>query len=132
VIEKFRASPLNFATVLAIFFSLVLTNSMFASLVYPQELHESNRVQKFHSNGTFIAKWGTPGINSTQFNNPTGIAVDATGNVYVTDTDNNRVQKFHSNGTFIAKYGTAGTNNTQFNNPIDIAVDAAGNVYVID
>ena len=84
MIEKFRA-PLNFATVLAISFSLVLTNSMFASLVYPQELHESNRVQKFHSNGTFIAKWGTPGINNTQFNNPTGIAVDATGNVYVID-----------------------------------------------
>jgi DNA-binding beta-propeller fold protein YncE len=132
VIEKFRASPLNLAAVLAISFSFVLTNSMFASLVYPQELHESNRVQKFHSNGTFVTTWGTPGINDTQFNNPTGIALDATGNVYVTDTDNNRVQKFHSNGTFIAKYGTPGTNNTQFNNPTGIAVDATGNVYVID
>ena len=70
---------------LAIFFTLVLTNSMFISLVYPQEPNESNRVQKFNNNGTFIAKWGTPGINDTQFNNPTGIAVDASGNVYVID-----------------------------------------------
>jgi tripartite motif-containing protein 71 len=131
VIEKFSMPP-NFATVLAISFSLLLTNSMLPSLVYPQELHESNRVQKFYSNGTFIAKWGTPGINNTQFNNPTGIAVDASGNVYVTDTDNNRVQKFYSNGTFIAKWGTPGINNTQFNNPTGIAVDASGNVYVID
>jgi DNA-binding beta-propeller fold protein YncE len=131
MIEKF-SMPSNFTIVLAISFTLVLTNGMFISLVYPQEPNESNRVQKFNSNGTFIAKWGTPGINDTQFNNPTGIAVDASGNVYITDTDNNRVQKFNSNGTFIAKWGTPGINDTQFNNPTGIAVDASGDVYVID
>ncbi len=131
MIENF-GMPSNFTVVLVISFTLVLVNGMFISLVYSQEPNESTRVQKFNSNGTFIAKWGTPGINDTQFNNPTGIAVDASGNVYVTDTDNNRVQKFNSNGTFIAKWGTPGINDTQFNNPTGIAVDASGNVYVID
>ena len=36
---------------------------------------------------------------------PNGIAVDSSGNVYVADADNNRIQKFNSNGTFITKWG---------------------------
>jgi len=42
----------------------------------------------------FLSTWNISGIGDGQFNNPTGIAVDISGNVYVADTWNNRIQKF--------------------------------------
>jgi hypothetical protein len=53
-----------------------------------------NRFEKFSSSGTFITKWGSRGSGDGQFNDPWGIAVDASGNVFVADTGNDRVQVF--------------------------------------
>ena len=98
----------------------------------------NHRVQKFQADGTFIAKWGrnggdgTAGAGDGEFNRPKGVAVDAAGNVFVTDSDNHRVQKFAPDGTFLTKWGSEGTGDSQFRNPRGIAVDAAGNVYVAD
>ena len=50
--------------------------------------------QKFSSDGKFITKWGSIGINSDQFASPRGIAIDPHDNVYIADTKNNRIQKF--------------------------------------
>ena len=55
-----------------------------------------NRIQKFTSDGVYLTQWGTQGTGDGQFNNPAGVAVDASGNVYVADTDNNRIQVFGS------------------------------------
>ncbi len=52
------------------------------------------RIQKFASSGAFIAKWGSYGTGNGQFNTPNGIAVDASGNIYVADNDNYSIQKF--------------------------------------
>ncbi|MDP3645512.1 MAG: peptidoglycan-binding protein [bacterium] len=92
----------------------------------------NNRIQKFNSNGTFLAKWGSQGNGNSQFSSPSGIGLDSSGNVYVADYGNNRIQKFDSNGTFISKWGTQGSGNGQFDGPMDIAVDAQGNSYVAD
>jgi DNA-binding beta-propeller fold protein YncE len=98
----------------------------------------NHRVQKFHADGTFVSKWGrnggdgTAGTGDGEFNRPKGVAVDAAGNVFVTDSDNHRVQKFTADGTFLTKWGSEGTGDGQFRNPRGIAVDAAGNVYVAD
>ncbi|MDE1812259.1 MAG: 6-bladed beta-propeller [Thaumarchaeota archaeon] len=48
----------------------------------------------FDTQGDFITSWGSQGSGEGQFNNPTGIAVDKFGSVYVSDTGNNRVEKF--------------------------------------
>ncbi len=104
----------------------------------------NNRIQKFTSEGTFLAKWGTNGGDGTsgtgngEFNYPHSIAIDVSGNIYVTDQFNHRVQKLASDGTFLAKWGanggdgTSGSGNGEFSAPSGITTDSVGNVYVSD
>jgi DNA-binding beta-propeller fold protein YncE len=54
----------------------------------------NNRVQKFDSNGKFLTKGGTTGSGDGQFDEPTAIALDSSGNVYVVDRGNSRIQLF--------------------------------------
>jgi tripartite motif-containing protein 71 len=64
---------------------------------------DNNRIQKFDSTGKFITTWGSHGSDDGQFKSPTGIAVDSSGNAYITDY-NNRVQKFDNFGKFITTW----------------------------
>ena len=66
------------------------------------------------------------------FNTPFGIAIDSSGNAYVSDIENNRIQKFKKDGTFIRTWGTEGSANGQFNAPFGVGIDSSGNVYVAD
>ena len=84
---------------------------------------DRNRIQKFTSTGTFIAKWGTYGSGMGQFSSPSDVATDSAGNVYVADSGNNRIQKFTSSGTFITKWGRMASSS-------NLAADSAGHVYV--
>ena len=70
------------------------------------------------------------GSGNGQFRFPEGIAVDGSGNVYVTDQQNHRVQVFNSSGEFLRKWGSFGSGDGQFDFPRGIAVDISGNVYV--
>ena len=58
---------------------------------------------------------------------PNGLAVDASGNIYVTERDINIIRKISSSGVVSDLTGTG-----LFNYPLDVAVDAAGNVFVTD
>ena len=85
------------------------------------------------SNQYFFAnKWGSYGTGNDQFDQPAGIAIDNSGNVYVTDSNNNRIQKFTAEGTYLSQWGTPGTGNGQFQKPSGLAIDASGNIYVAD
>ena len=82
------------------------------------------------------------GLNlNAQFYNPTGVAVDGVGNVYVADQNNNLIRKISPLGanwivTTIAggaQGSRDGTNSgAQFSSPSAIAVDISGNLYVAD
>ncbi len=106
----------------------------------------NHRIQKFDTSTNvlpqLLTKWGGglgPGHASSpqaqeagQLRNPWGIAVDAHGDVYVTDAGNQRVQKFDREGNFITQWGGFGTGDGQFNFPYGIALDHRGGVFVVD
>jgi sugar lactone lactonase YvrE len=84
---------------------------------------------------------GGPAINAA-LNNPTGLALDAQGNLFIADRGNQRIRRVDAATRTIATSAGDGTQgfkgddgeagNAQFNNPTDVAVDALGNVYIVD
>ena len=89
-------------------------------------------VEKFDSNGNYVTHWGSYGTNYGQLYSASGIVVDSSNNVYVTDSFNVRVEKFDSNGSYLTQWGSYGTNSGEFWSPGGIAVDSSNNVYVED
>ena len=104
-------------------------------------------IRKLATNGavsTFAGQIGAAGSNngSTQarFNVPSGIAIDADGNFFVTDTGNHILRKITPAGTVSTIAGLAGqsgfTDGTgataRFNSPLGIAVSSNGTIYVAD
>jgi tripartite motif-containing protein 71 len=87
----------------------------------------NDRIQKFSPTGTPLAQWGSPGSGPGQFDNPTGLAVDAKGNVFVVDSGNNRVEELSSTGRFVAQW--QGPNCASIFT-CKVAVDDQGNMYV--
>jgi len=62
---------------------------------------KNDQIQKFSSDGQFVAKWGSKGDEKGQFLLPCGIEIDSSGFVYVADSGNNRIQKFTGDGKFL-------------------------------
>jgi len=96
------------------------------------EVSEGGVVSKYTSTGTELTHWGTYGSGPGQFDSPLGIAVDASGNVYVTDTYNHRVQVFSNDGAFVTQWGTYGSGPGQFYRPSGIGIGPDGRIYVSD
>jgi trimeric autotransporter adhesin len=72
---------------------------------------------------------------------PAGVALDASGNLYIADANNNVVRKVTPSGTIstVAGKNSAGytgdggaATSAELSNPIGLAVDSAGNLYIAD
>src|SRR5207247_5095591 len=88
----------------------------------------NDRIQKFTNTGTFLTKWGSQGSGDGQFANPTGVAVDGSGNVFVADF-NSRIQKFTNTGTSLTKWGCPGSGDGHLSVPTGVAVAGSGNLF---
>jgi len=106
-------------------------------------------IRKVDTNGfiTTVAGGGPdyPGdgevATNISLNNPQGVAVDVSGNLFLADTGDNLVRQVGLNGfiTTVAGNGTNGysgdggaATNACLNNPSGVAVDAAGNLFIAD
>jgi sugar lactone lactonase YvrE len=111
---------------------------------------DNHRVRKISPSGiiTTIAGTGSSGYNGdgilatdAKLDSPVGIAVDATGNVYIADNYNSRIRKVNGAGiisTIAGKetYGFSGDNGSataaELDYPHGIAIDGIGNIYIAD
>jgi sugar lactone lactonase YvrE len=120
--------------------------------------YENNRVRKVDVNGNITTVAG-PGsypytcngytdsygdgcvATSAELTGPSGVAVDAFGNLYIAEQANALIRKVDLNGIIstVAGNGSVGfsgdgglATGAQLNNPTDVAVDAAGNLYIAD
>src|SRR6186997_2108125 len=67
------------------------------------------------------------------FRQPTDVAWDAEGNIYISDGYvNSRVAKYDKNGDWVKSWGSKGTGPGQFDIPHSIAIDLRDNIYVGD
>ncbi|WP_400190935.1 IPT/TIG domain-containing protein [Hymenobacter sp. B81] len=95
-------------------------------------------------NGTFISGFSGDGgpATSAQLDAPEGVAVDASGNLYIVDSNNYRIRKVSAATgiiTTVAGNGTDGyggdggpATSARFDNPVEVAVDGSGNLYIGD
>ncbi|RXA16682.1 PKD domain-containing protein [Methanosarcina sp. MSH10X1] len=91
----------------------------------------NDSIQKFNSNGTLLNTWGSTGTENGYFKFPTGIALDSSGNIYVSDMENNRIQKLDPSGRYVISWGTLGSGNGNFKSPAGIVVNG-DYIYVAD
>jgi DNA-binding beta-propeller fold protein YncE len=66
------------------------------------------RVLKFDRAGKFLKTWGGRGKGPGQFEVAHGIAIDAKGQLWVTDRENQRIQVFTQDGAFVRELKYAG------------------------
>lgn len=110
----------------------------------------NSRIRQITPSGVIstIAGNGTAGFSgdggnaaAAQLKYPTSAVKDASGNLYIADSDNHRVRKVSPAGiiTTIAGTGTGGFGGdggpatlAQLNYPSEIAVDRVGNIYIAD
>jgi uncharacterized protein (TIGR03437 family) len=110
----------------------------------------NNVVRRIAKNGviTTVAGNGTAGYSGdggsatgAELNDPTDVAVDAFGNIYIADSKNHSIRRAWANGTIttVAGNGTSGysgdggpASGALLNTPKDLVLDSAGNIYVAD
>jgi DNA-binding beta-propeller fold protein YncE len=79
----------------------------------------------------YIREFGEHGEGDGAFIWPSSIALDAQGNVYISDEWLNRISIFDKDGKFLGKWGKAGSGNGELNRPSGLAI-SNGTIWVSD
>ena len=106
-----------------------------------REVNTSGIITTVAGNGSTGYSGDGGAATSAELHGVYGVAVDASGNIYIPDFYNNRIRKVNTSGiiTTVAGTGTAGysgdggsATSAEIWNPVSIAVDASGNIYFAD
>ena len=79
----------------------------------------------------YLATW-TGADSLGEFRNPSGLAVDPSGCVYLADTGNERIIRLDSSGKTVNWVGGYGWNEGQFNRPVAVTAPNGLDVFVAD
>ncbi len=118
---------------------------MGGGVLFVADAGDNNRILYRGLDGRFqLLAGGVEGLadgqgSAARFNTPSGIALDAQGNLYVADTGNHAIRKISAQGlvSTLAGNGSPGfadgtAAQARFNGPMGVAVAADGRVYVAD
>jgi len=118
--------------------------------------NSSHRIRKLNLSRGIISTIAGTGIggfsgdggpaSAAQVFNPTHLATDQAGNLYIADYNNHRIRKISAGTGIITTVAGSATRDdhsgysgdggpatsAQFNNPAGVAIDAAGNLYIAD
>jgi DNA-binding beta-propeller fold protein YncE len=92
----------------------------------------SHCISVLNKKGEKIKTIGKRGNGPLEFNFPTYIWIDGSGNIYIVDSMNFRIQVLSPEGAFITSFGQQGDATGYFARPRGIATDSRGNIYVMD
>ena len=104
----------------------------------------NNRIRKISPTGVVTTFAGSSQGDddgtgtAAKFNNPSGVAVDSSGHVYVADQSNHRIRKISPAAVVTTLAGSSSgyvdgaLAAAKFNGPSGVAVDSSGNLYVAD
>jgi DNA-binding beta-propeller fold protein YncE len=96
------------------------------------------RIVKLSPTGQLLAEWHVFNTFQSQpsflgnVTGPFGLAVDASGIIYVADAGDNTIKKLSATGQLLATWGKTGSAPGELSWPQGVAVDTQGNVYVAD
>lgn len=92
----------------------------------------AHRISVFNLEGQLVQRIGNRGVNPGEFNYPTFIWIDDTGQVYIVDSMNFRIQILDKEGAVINSFGQIGDATGYLSRPKGIATDSYGNIYIVD
>ncbi len=104
-------------------------------------VNTSGIISTYAGNGTGGYNGDNIAATNAELFNPQGVALDASGNLYISDEGNERIRMVNTSGiiTTIAGNGVAGYSGdggqataAEVYDPNGVAVDAAGNIYLDD
>jgi hypothetical protein len=91
----------------------------------------NNRIAVFSSTGTWNSNFGSYG--NREFQDTHGVAVDSTGNIYISSYQDGEIRKFDKNYNFVKRFGSIGTGNGQFaSGPLELAIGSNNRLYAVD
>jgi RHS repeat-associated protein len=90
-----------------------------------------NRILGFEGKeDKYVMQFGEEGTGQKQFKGIGGIATNAAGDLFVSDSGNGRVEEFSPTGEYIATFGSPNAGEGQLLSPGPVAIDESGNLWV--
>lgn len=104
-------------------------------------VNTSGIINTFAGNGSYGFTGDGGPATAAEFENPTGVAIDKAGNVYIGDQSNNRIRMINTSGIINTFAGNGGAGYAgdggqataaELNHPEEVFIDAYGNLYIDD